>query len=225
MLIQRVARRSLLFYRNQMQLCYVVLAVTLLFMLTSCSLPFSSVPATPTPTSTTTLFSPGPSPAATLLAPPPQHCPLSPPVAFKVFPKGWGGYNIDQKLTGHAPVWEDFITPDRPLHLETGNAYNPWPGVKVLWEVGPNYTQPVTIKVTNLRTGEPTWWETGLGAPREWVLVADQPGDRGSPEPGWHEWASSVFFFQAGCYAMDVSWPASQGWPAGHWRIIFPVGR
>lgn len=225
MLIHHVKRCSLLYNRIQIRLFCAALSVTLLYMLTSCSLPFSSVTATPTPAATATLFAPGPSPVPTLLAQAPQHCPTSPSVDSKIFPKGWGGYDIDQRLTGHAPVWEDFIAPSRPLHLEMGNSYNPWPGEKVLWEVGPNYAQPVTIKVTNLRTGEPTWWETGLGAPREWVLVQDQAGDRGSPEPGWHEWASSVFFFQAGCYAMDVSWPGGQGWPAGHWRIIFPVGR
>ncbi len=225
MLFQRAKRYFLPSCSIKMHLRHTALLASLIFMLASCSLPFSSIPATPTPASTTGLFSPGPSPVPTLLASPPQRCPPSPLVAFKVFPKGWGGYNIDQKLTSHAPVWEDFIAPNRPLHLELGNTYNPWPGKKVLWEVGPDYTQPVTIKVTNLRTREPTWWETGLGAPREWVLVQDQPGDHGSPEPGWHEWASSVFFFQAGCYVMDVSWPAGKSWPSGHWRIIFPVGR
>lgn len=111
--------------RIQIRLFCAALSVTLLFMLTSCSLPFSSASATPAPTSTTALFSPGPSPVATLLASPPRHCPPSPSVDSKVFPKGWGGYDIDQKLTGHAPVWEDFIAPNRPLHLELGNSYNP----------------------------------------------------------------------------------------------------
>ncbi len=212
--IQRVKRCSSSYYRIQMRLCFTILVVTLILIFTSCSFPFSSAATTPTPISepisTATLFSPGPSPAPSLLAPAPQHCPTSPPVAFKVFPKGWGGYMIDQKLTGSGPVWEDYITPNRPVHVEVGNHYTPWPGTKILWEVGPNYTQPVTIKVTNLRTGELSWWETGLGAPRTWVLDSDQQGYHGSPEPEWHEWGSGVLLLQAGCYAMDVGWPRSQ---------------
>jgi hypothetical protein len=218
-------------YRIYMRELYATCCISLILMFTSCSTPFSPVPPIPTstsePVSTATLFPPGPSPAPSLLDLPPQHCPPGPPISYKVFPKGWGGYQIDQTLTGSSPVWEDYIAPNRPLHLEIGGGYTPWPAMKILWEVGPNYTQSVTVQVTNLQTGELAWWGTGLGAPRKLVLDQSglEPGDHGHPEPGWHEWGSGVYILQAGCYAMDVSWPSSDGWSAGHWRIIFAAGR
>ncbi len=102
--------------------------------------------------------------------------------------------------------------------------YEAWPGTKIIWEVGPSFTQTVSVRVTNLATGELSWWDTGEGSPppahvsQILTLDTNQPTYHGSPEPGWREWGSYLYFSQAGCFAMDVTWPG------GHWRIFFGVG-
>jgi hypothetical protein len=90
----------------------------------------------------------------------------------------------------------------------------------------------VTVRVSNLHTGELAWWnltgEGGLPTPADATqtlvlnpLSASNQFYRGAEaySTGWHEWGTGLAFFAAGCYAMDVNWST------GHWRIIFAVGR
>jgi hypothetical protein len=190
--------------------------VLVLIILASCSSGNPLVPLKPTPT-------PGidfPSPAPTEVGPAPQNCPKTSPLPeTKVFPAGWGGYLVNTTLYGKTPVWSDF-QPDMQVG-PVPNHYNPWPGTKVLWEVGPNVTQTVTVRVTNTTTGKAAWWDVGEGAPppsspeRPLVLDGTLGGNHGSPEPGWQEWGTWLYILEAGCYSMDVSWPG------GHWRLLF----
>jgi WD40 repeat protein len=84
-------------------------------------------------------------------------------------------------------------------------------------------SQGGSVRVTSVATDELSWWDTGGGPPPvhvSQILTFDptQPTSHGSPEPGWREWGSSLSVSQAGCFAMDATWPG------GHWRIFFGVG-
>src|SRR5579885_3428127 len=174
-----------------------------------------------------------PSPAAALLDPPPTDCPTSqPPQTITV--TNQFGIQGTGKLLGNAPVWiTDYSYPATPLHLNAGG-YTQWPQWKVVWEVGPDYTQPVQLQVRNLRTGELAWWGS---QPNTWVghvfrLDPNQPDSNGpgwyhgyhSGYPGtlagkWNEWGSAFLITRAGCYALEVTWPT------GQWSILFAAGR
>src|SRR5262249_16579205 len=138
----------------------------------------------------------------------------------------FGGFVGSVQLVGHAPVWiprpylGDETTPIT-IHFEQ-NGYTPFPETKIVWEVGPAFTQPVSVQLIDLCSGAPPWWT--LDATRytqTFVLdpAASPAHDHGSPEPGWHEWGSGVFIGEAGCYALAVTWPG------GHWQVTVAAGR
>lgn len=194
------------------------LLLCVLLALASCS--SGKVPVTPKPTLIPTIAFP--SPAPTVFGSAPHNCPKTNPLPdTKVFPAGWGGYLVNATLYGKAPVWSDF-QPDMQVG-PVPDFYNPWPGTKVLWEVGPNMTQIVTVQVTNTTTGKAAWWDVGEGSPPpsspEHPLVLDATpgmgGNHASPELGWQEWGTWLYILEPGCYSMDVSWPG------GHWRLLF----
>jgi hypothetical protein len=171
----------------------------------------SSTPTVrPQPTQQT---SPGPSPVTTLLAAAPRDCPLGPALGSKVFPQFNGS-----PATGSGPVWESGLPPNATVNVDD-LGYTPWPGTKILWPIGPDFPNIVTVRVANLRTGSEAWWDIGEGgpAPNEPVrpLVLDRTGNRA----GFPTWGTGLYLPQAGCYAMTVSWPG------GQWRLLFAVGR
>ena len=82
-------------------------------------------------------------------------------------------------------------------------------------------TMPDTLLPTDhLQTGIEAWWDIGQGdpPPNEPVrpLIMNQTPNRDSPQKGW---GVGLYFPQAGCYAMQASWPG------GQWRLLFAVGR
>ena len=198
-----------------------------LLILTSCSTQQPTTTATSTPTSSHPAITSTPqvhlSPAPQQFGPAPVYCPASPAISTKVFPKGWGGYLRDQTAIGTSPVWTTSIMAGDIFGVDQAG-YEAWPGTKIIWEVGPSFTQTVSVRVTNLATGELSWWDTGEGSPppvhvsRILTLDTNQPTYHGAPERGWREWGSYLYFSQAGCFVMDVTWPG------GHWRIFFGVG-
>jgi hypothetical protein len=131
------------------------------------------------------------------------------------------------RLYGTSPVWTGPLADTVILVNNAGSGDNPWPGTKIIWEVGPNYTQPVTVVATNLATGQLAWWGRGSQPPDAPELILyPNPGSpeyHGSPGPGWpvagwSEYGSFVYFSAAGCYAMEVVWAT------GSWRVNFAVG-
>lgn len=178
--------------------------------------------ATSTPSQAST---PVPTPPRSEIAPFPTNCPLTAVPGTKSFPRGWGGYLQDTTLIGRSPVWGRIPT-DLQVQVYTGNPDNPWTGIKILWEVGPGLTQPVTVRVKDLKTGDLAWWGQGSRPPSGSALVLSEgignssSGDfHGSPVSGWYEWGSYLYLLKAGCYSMDVSWPG------GAWHVIFAAGR
>jgi hypothetical protein len=126
--------------------CMVILT-GLLLVLTACTSP--APPSTPTasappPTSAGTVV-PRPSPTEPRLDPVPQHCPVSNPTPHMSLP-GLG------PVIGASPVWADW-PPGGPViahlsHTPPGVYEAPygWAILKTIWEVGPNYTHPVTLR-------------------------------------------------------------------------------
>ncbi len=208
---------------------WLVCGLLILLLLTACSTGQGSSTATPTvrqePTQQispgsspvalqpTQQTAPGPSPVASLLAAAPRDCPSGSVLGSKSFPQ------FGSPATGSGPVWEYGLGPNTTLNLDE-LGYTPWPLTKILWPLGPDFPNIVTVRVTNLRTGAEAWWDTGQGAPppKEPVrpLILDGVGNRAGGPPTF---GALLYLPQAGCYAMTVSWTG------GQWRLLFAVGR
>jgi hypothetical protein len=212
--------------------CVGVVAVLLL---ASCSSGGAAVTgATPTatvrpsPTSANRVL---PSPALTPLAAPPQDCvPTAPPQTLTVAQLG---LNANARLVGGGPFWVFGMYYPSVLHLgQIGDSH--WPITKVVVEVGPNFDQPVTLRLRDVRTGTLAWWtdsQTPPGAATQ-TLVLDPQADtesvgvvpglpavpHGEVSAGWREWGVFPLFTAAGCYAWEVSWPG------GSWQSVIAVG-
>jgi hypothetical protein len=213
------------------------LVALLLLLLAGCTLGPSRAAETPTATPATTQT---PASAATaaherhtpvpgLLDPAPADCPASVPPQTQEFTQ-FGGFSGLVTLHGGGPAWiagfyYDLLLQQAP-HLDA-RGYTPWPSVKLIWEVGPDVSQPVRVTATDLRTGASGYWffkvpeeqaaaELTLDPASPVATVADY---HGPPEPGWQEWGAGLLFFSAGCYQLVASWPG------GSWQIIVPVGR
>jgi hypothetical protein len=154
-----------------------------------------------------------PSPVATLLAAAPRDCPSGPALGSKSFPQFNGS-----PARGSGPVWEFGLPPNATVNVDD-LGYTPWPGTKILWPIGPDFPNIVTVRVTNLRTGTQAWWDIGAGPPPSMPvrpLILDGAANRAGGPPTF---GAFLYLPQAGCYAMTVSWTG------GQWRLLFAVGR
>jgi hypothetical protein len=120
------------------------------------------------------------------------------------------------------------------LHLGQFGGDPRWPIDKVVVEVGPNFDQPVTLRLRELRTGTLAWWTDGQtppGAATQTLTLDPQqdtesvgvvPGlpavPHGEVAAGWWEWGVFPLFTVAGCYAWEVNWSG------GSWRSVIAVG-
>ena len=207
---------------------WLILAV--LVVATGCSGSVVARPTpTPAPTVTPTLASHlGPTAVSGLLAPPPRDCQGVAAPHTMTLPDDFGGGFIGGAVTsGDAPAWQfGLAVPPSPLHLESQGA-TPYPGTKVLWLIGPNYSEPVTLRGHDLRTGTPMWFlllDLGSDAANAAPSLALDPAipNRGStdnPAGHWNIYGVGIIFTVAGCYDLDVTWPE------GHWHTVFAVGR
>lgn len=204
-----------------------MLLLTLLLLCSCTSGPTAVSPqATVTPvrglaaTSTASASTTGPTPVPSLLDSAPTDCPLlMPPQASDV---------LGTTLVGGGPAWIRRAYYAPTLHLNQ-QGYTPWPGTKIIWEIGPNYPQAVTVHVSNLQTGTLAWWGQESNRPPEagQVLRLDPNHPSGSgPESdhgilpgGWHEWGTYLYLLASGCYTLQVSWPG------GQWHAVFAAGR
>jgi hypothetical protein len=189
----------------------------------------SSARATPTARlSPTPAMAAIPSPVLTPLAAPPQNCAITPPPQRQTL--AHLGLNTNIEMVGGGPFWIVGVFYSSTLHL----GQSEWPITKIVVDVGPNYAQPVTLRLRDLQTGDLAWWtdaETPPGAATQ-TLVLDPPTNtesvghvaglpdvpHGEVEPGWKEWGVFPLFRSAGCYALEVSWAG------GSWRSVISVG-
>lgn len=179
-------------------------------------------PPTPSPTATATLV-PGPRPVSQPLGAPPSSCPASPQPQTMSFPNGFGSYGNGVRFFGKDIVW--IPEPSYPMvaHLEP-HGYTQWPALAIVWEVGPDAMDAVSVQVTNAQTGTILWWIHDAPpdlSSQTLVLDADTPGPamyNGVPEKSWQEFKSSLLIPQAGCYEMNATWDG------GSWQMVFAAG-
>lgn len=173
----------------------------------------------------------GPSPVTRPLAAPPQNCPLkSPPQEMHLDSLGM---NNNVRLIGGGRFWIYDFFYQSVVHMGQFN-YQQWPMLKIVVEVGPNYDQPVTLRLQNRETGALVWWTDAQTPPQAatQVLVLNPQTDtedvgsvpgvpdvpHGSPRDGWKEWGIFPVFSVAGCYTLQASWSG------GSWQSTFAVG-
>lgn len=185
----------------------------------------------PTPLPTQPVNRP-PSPVAGLLGPAPSSCPVvSPPSTYHEADFG-GGFTGSVTFQGSAPAWEMGL--GSPLNLEQYSGAVPYPSTKVMWVVGPNYAQPVTLTGHELQTGAALWFQVypsngvptsnpdALSVYTTRAVLDPAAPNRGSTDNStghWNIWGIGVIVLAAGCYEVDV---ASAG---GGWKMVFAAGR
>lgn len=198
------------------------LLVALLLLLTSCTSPGKqgTVPAAtqlptsvPTPTATPTPIPPTPT-----VGPVPHNCPVSHPVPQSISP------NLAPAI-GSSPVWATWAPGPSIFHLTplpNSNTYIPsygWAITKAIWEVGPNYTHPVTVRGHDLFNHTPLLIQIDDTPTASAVLDPQHPNHPVSViGTDWAEWGSYIVVPKAGCYVMEVSWPT------GRWTITLAFG-
>lgn len=221
-------RRPRAAQRTRLYACVLML---MLLLLPACSStahvpPHPTATATPSPTATATPSAtpiPGPLPAIEPLSAPPSSCPATQAPQTLDFPNGFGSYSGGIHLVGGAMVWIPAPSFPTVVHLEPRGATS-WPTLAIVWELGPDASEAVSVQATNTQTGAVLWWVHGAPpdlASQTLVLDADVPGPAiytGVPAAGWQEFESSLLIPQAGCYALTASWAG------GSWHVVFAAG-
>lgn len=172
-----------------------------------------------------------PSAVLTPLASAPQNCPLKAPPQTMTL--AHLGANSNVLLVGGGAFWIYGSYFPKNLHLSLSSSLE-WPGAKMVAEVGPNYTQPVTVRMRELQTGALAWWTDSATPPGAYTqtLILDPQSDEesvgivpglpyvphGTPGAGWKEWGIFPLFAQAGCYALEASWSG------GSWQSVLTIG-
>lgn len=203
----------------------------------------STVTALP-PTTTTTTASPTASSDTSVRPPPvsgplgsaPSNCPAAPPLSTMTQQNFGGGFIGTLTVAGGSPAWQLGLgTGGDMLHLDfTPNSGEPYPSTKVMWLVGPNYAQPVTLTGHETRSGAPLWFQI---YPSNSIPVTNPDAqsiytthavlDPAAPNRGstdnttghWNIWGIGVIVLAAGCYELDVAWST------GGWHTIYAFGR
>lgn len=200
----------------------LVLLVGCLLLLASCASsgnPGAGPVSTQPPTSTVTIM-PTPTPTVPPLGPIPPNCPVSHPTPRSISPKL-------APVIGVSPVWATWPAGPSIFHLSPpnnyANTYLPpygWGMKKVIWEVGPNYTHPVTVRGHDLFNNTPLLVQFLQNTPTADAVLDPQHPNHPIPAfgEGWAEWGSYIVVPKAGCYTMEVSWPT------GHWSVTFAFG-
>lgn len=218
-----------------------LVALLVLLAAAACSSSPSLVQSAPTATATTTPGAPTPlatqpvnhppSPVAGLLGPMPSKCAVVPPPSSYTQPDFGGGFIGQVSFQGSSPAWE--LGLGTSLQLDQNGA-DPYPGTKVMWVVGPNYAQPVTLTGHELQTGQALWFQV---YPTNVVPTSDPDAlsvytthatlDPAAPNRGdtfnstglWNIWGIGIIVLTAGCYELDVTSAV------GSWKMVFAAGR
>jgi hypothetical protein len=169
-------------------------------------------------------------PVVASLAPVPTDCsPTAPPdtMALKNF---GGGFSDGGTVYGRVPVWTLGLPNDGVLLPQPVSENDErFPSFKVMWIVGPNETQPVTVSGRERSTGEPLWFQIypanagpDVGSTYTTTLRLDpaRPNRGQTTNAGgdWSIWGIGVGARAAGCYSMTVA--SSKG----AWTIDLAVG-
>lgn len=167
-----------------------------------------------------------PSPVTGLLDPAPSNCVVvSPPQSFMSTNFG-GGFVGATTFAGSTPAWELGLG-SGPLQLNAiAGGATPYPAMKVMWVVGPNFPHPVTLTGYEVRTGAPLWFQVyssdAVTAYTTHAVLDPAAPNRGSTENSsgaWNIWGVGVVVLAAGCYELDVTAAAMS------WHMVFAAGR
>jgi hypothetical protein len=184
--------------------------------------PTPFTPPTPLPTATPGLLPP---PVTSPLATAPTDCAtVDPPQTFTLPPDFGGGFDGPFVFAGSSPVWAE--GPGSTLHVQQPSAEQPYPSTKVMWIVGPNYFEPITLSGRELRSNAPLWFEVYPGSGTQSIFTISAILDPGAPNRGsanpssghWNIWGIGLLVLSAGCYELDVTWSG------GSWRTVYAAG-
>src|SRR5262249_20199905 len=143
-----------------------------------------------------------------------------------------GGFSGMVIALGVSPIWGWPSAAGATIHFEQFG-YNPWPNMKNLWLLGPNYNKPITLTGHDVRTGTPLWFqlfpsiEQPIAAGDEGTYTTNAVLDPANPNRGgtdnstghWNIWGTGIIVLQAGCYELDATWAE------GSWHTIYALGR
>jgi hypothetical protein len=144
--------------------------------------------------------------------------------------KSFGGGFSDGTVNGRAPVWTLGLPSDGVLHLPPVSGGDElFPSTKVMWIVGPNQAQPVTVGGRERATGAPLWFQVypsnsapNMGSSYTTTLSLDPAapnrGQTSNTAGNWSIWGIGVGAQAAGCYSLTVT--SSKG----AWTIELAVG-
>lgn len=202
----------------------VLFCVALLFLLSACASsnnPNTAPVATSSATRAVSIATAMPTPTQPVptVGPVPRNCPVSTPM-----------FHTSSALApviGASPVWATWPRDLGPFHLvspsdsfSTYEAPYGWAATKMIWEVGPHYTHPVTIRGYDLNDHTPLLFQLSDDTPTASAVL--EPGHPDHPYAAygedWEEWGSYLVVPKAGCYVMVVSWPTN------HWSVTFAAG-
>jgi hypothetical protein len=173
-----------------------------------------------------------PSPVAGLLDPAPTDCAAFPPPHTFTRSDFGGGFIGSVTFQGSSPAWELGLV--SPLNLNQYSGPVPYPSAKVMWVVGPNYLELVTLQGYDVRTGAPLWFQIypsngvptdnpdAISAYTTYAALDPRAPNRGSTDNStghWNIWGIGIIVLAAGCYELDVTWPQ------GRWSVVFAAGR
>ena len=196
--------------------------IAFLLLLASCSSPGNpnAVQVGTKPPTRAVTVSPTATPTEPTPGPLPQNCPVSTPIFHRILPDLG-------PVIGTSPVWAEWPSGPSIFHLlppsPYPSTYEPPYGrqaLKVIWEVEPHYTHLITVRGYDLTDHTPLLLQFDDDTPTaNAVLDPQQPSHPVSViGDGWAEWGSNFVVSKAGCYSLEVSWPAR------HWAITFAVG-
>jgi hypothetical protein len=179
-------------------------------------------PVTPTPAMT-------PAPPVRALGQVPSDCLQAAPPDSMTLRRFGGGFSDGVVVRGQAPAWTVGLE-DGVLHVPpVSGDDSPFPNAKVMWVVGPNETQPVTVSGREVSTGDALWFDVypsnvapDLPSTYTTRLVLDPAvPNRGSAENeagAWSIWGIGIGALTAGCYDLTV------GSSRGSWTVRLAVG-
>ncbi len=195
-----------------------LLVLSLMFILAACTQASPSHTAT-TVTITSSLPTATLSPTPTALPSPVDTTPPPPGAAPNNCPPSQPAQTISPDLApvvGKAPVR---ATLPALIPLRVGYTQYGWLW-KLIWEVGPSFTHPVTLHGTNVRTSASLLFQISQDPlTTSPVLDPSYPGHlHATFGDDWAECGLYAFLTGAGCYSMEAMWPG------GHWLVYFAAG-
>ncbi len=166
------------------------------------------------------------------LGPAPTTCPASPHLQTMTQDHFGGGFSSPISFQGGSFVWQLGLPTDgSPIQLHQDNVHS-YSSTKVMWVVGPNYAQVVTLSGHEVHTGAPLWFEIypsnsqPISSSTPSTYYTQAPLDPAAPNRGstdnstghWNIWGIGLIALTAGCYELDATWSG------GGWQAIYAIG-